>query len=625
MSELAAVGTACREAQQRSPDRQRIQVVAMAAQDDLQSRLDARRAGVDTLLFPPFDAAGIVGRLQALLLPAVEQNVRVLIVEDDRAQALFAQSVLANAGMQVQVEHDPLQVLESLKSLQPDLVLMDLHMPLANGVELTALIREHPAFAYLPIVFLSGENDPDVQSEAIHSGGDGFLSKPIRPRNLIAAVQDRVRRMRALQQHQPAPGALDEATGLYRRAVVLDRINDALGTGTAAGGVLFLEIDDIAALRDRLGLVAVDALLVAAGRVLAATLGDQCLAARINDNAFLILAPDRDDQALDALAQRLRDQLMQHPFEAGGKAIRLRAWVGACPVHPGFGDASALLNSAERACREARTSEQGVKRYQPSQGTSPNREAALIEQLHEAIGSDRFELIYQPIAAVQGGEEAQFQTLLRMRDAGGQLLPAAEILPLAARAGLAIEIDRWVLTHAMGVVRQQRDNGRAVRLFIPQSMATFAAADQGAWLKAALAARDVPGSALVLECRLEEALLDPSALAAFANTMRGDGVQLCLGQYEHTAEASRLLEQVPLGYIKLAPKYVASNASRDVRDELHMLIERAHKDYIQVIGHRVEDTSVAATLWMSGIDYIQGNLVQGAASALDFDFNAALL
>ena len=115
------------------------------------------------------------------------------------------------------------------------------------------------------------------------------------------------------------------------------------------------------------------------------------------------------------------------------------------------------------------------------------------------------------------------------------------------------------------------------------------------------------------------------AVAQIPRLMRGDGLQLCLGQYEHTADASRLLDQIPLGYIKLAPKYVASNASRDVRDELHMLIDRAHKLYIQVIGHRVEDTSVAATLWMSGIDYIQGNLVQGAASSLDFDFNAELL
>jgi diguanylate cyclase (GGDEF)-like protein len=629
MSDLTAVGAACRDAQKRSHDQQRIQMVAMAAQDDLRSRLDARRAGVDVLLFPPFNATEISSQLQTLLMPVVEEKVRVLIVEDDRAQALFAQSVLTNAGIQAQVEHDPMHVLESLKSLQPDLVLMDLHMPLANGAELTALIREHPAFTYLPIVFLSGENDPDVRFDAINSGGDDFLTKPIRPKNLIAAVQNRVRRMRSLQQHQPSPGALDDATGLYRRAYVLDRINDALGTSsdlrTDVGGVLFLEIDDIAALRDRLGLVAVDELLTAAGRVLAVALGEQFIAASINDNAFLILAADLDESTLDALAQRLRDQLMQHPFEIGGKEIRLHASVGICLVHFGFGDASVLLDAAERACREARISEQGVKRHQPSKDAEPDQEAALIGQLREAISNDGFELIYQPIATVQGSQEEQYQTLLRMRDAGGKLLPAAEILPLVERAGLVIDIDRWVLTRAMSVVRQERDSGRAMRLFIPQSMATFSAADQVAWLKAALAKHELPGSALVLECRLDEALLNPPALEAFANAVRNDGVQLCLGQYEHTTDASSLLDRLPFGFIKLAPKYVASNATRDVRDELHMLIDRAHKLYIQVIGHRVEDTAVAATLWMSGIDYIQGNLVKGAASALDFDFNAAVL
>lgn len=629
MADLATVGTTCREAEQRSHNPQRIQLMAMAAQDNLQWRLEARRAGVDVLLFPPFNVAEIVRRLQVHLAPAVEPKVRVLIVEDDRAQALFAESVLTNAGMQVQVEPEPMHVLESLTALQPDLVLMDLHMPLANGVELTALIREHPAFMHLPIVFLSGENDPDVRLEAINSGGDDFLSKPIRPKNLIVAVQNRVRRMRAMKHHVPAPGALDDATGLYRRAFVRDRINDALGTTSdqnpIAGGVLYVELDDLVALRDRLGLVAVDELFVSAGRMLASVLGEQAEAAGINDNAFLIFATNLDDDGLDALAKRLRDQLMQHPFEAGGKSIRLHVSVGICPLHLACGDANALLDTAERASREARTSEQGVKRCQPSIGVEPNREAALIERLHEAISSNSFELIYQPITAVQGSQEAQYQTLLRMRDASGQLLPAAEILPLAERNGLVIDIDRWVISRALSVVRQERDNGREVRLFIPQSMATFAAVGQAAWLKAALAADEISGSALVLESRLEETLLNPAALVAFANTMRDDGVQLCIGQYEHTADASRLLDQVPLGYIKLASKYVASDASRDVRDELHMLIDRAHKLYIQVIGHRVEDTSVAATLWMSGIDYIQGNLVQGAASALDFDFNTAVL
>jgi len=195
VSQLAIIGALRREAQESMQPPRHIQMVVLAAQDDPKTRRAAHRAGVDLLLFPPFDIADLSGRLQALNASVAEDHVRVLIVEDNRADAFFAQSVLTKVGMQVEVERDPMQVLESLKSQRPDLILMDLHMPFANGVEVTMLIREHPLFARVPIVFLSGESDPDSHLEAINAGGDDFLFKPIRPRHLIAAVQDRVRRM----------------------------------------------------------------------------------------------------------------------------------------------------------------------------------------------------------------------------------------------------------------------------------------------------------------------------------------------------------------------------------------------------------------------------------------------
>jgi DNA-binding response OmpR family regulator len=195
MSDLRAIGIVRREAQQRSRIQRHVHMVAMTTQDTLEARRAAHRAGVDLLLTPPFDSNAIVDRLQALHASAAEEKVRVLIVEDNRADAFYAQTVLINAGMQAHVERDPMQVLESLNLLHPDLVLMDLHMPFANGVEVTMLIREHPVFARVPIVFLSGESDPDSRLEAINAGGDDFLFKPIRPKHLVDAVRDRMRRM----------------------------------------------------------------------------------------------------------------------------------------------------------------------------------------------------------------------------------------------------------------------------------------------------------------------------------------------------------------------------------------------------------------------------------------------
>ena len=108
--------------------------------------------------------------------PPSDSPYRVLIVEDDRAQALFAQSVLHGAGMQAIVHSDADAALQAIKEHRPDLILMDLHLPGLDGMRLTALIRQQPGLQLLPIVFLSGDPDPERQFEVLDSplsaGGD---------------------------------------------------------------------------------------------------------------------------------------------------------------------------------------------------------------------------------------------------------------------------------------------------------------------------------------------------------------------------------------------------------------------------------------------------------------------
>src|SRR5690606_30039023 len=108
-----------------------------------------------------------------------EAPYRVLVVEDDLSQALFAESVLCGAGMQAAVVSVAGEVMGSLEAFRPDLVLMDLHMPGMDGVELTNLIRDHETHGHVPIVFLTGDPDPERQFEALETGADDFLTKPV--------------------------------------------------------------------------------------------------------------------------------------------------------------------------------------------------------------------------------------------------------------------------------------------------------------------------------------------------------------------------------------------------------------------------------------------------------------
>jgi EAL domain-containing protein (putative c-di-GMP-specific phosphodiesterase class I) len=140
-----------------------------------------------------------------------------------------------------------------------------------------------------------------------------------------------------------------------------------------------------------------------------------------------------------------------------------------------------------------------------------------------------------------------------------------------------------------------------------------------------LASHGIEGPSLVIDLRLDDALLHSITLRQFCEQLVPAGVQFCLSQYAQGPEADVLLEQLPLGYLRLSPRYSDAHADPALRDELRGIIDRAHRLGLQVIGPQVENAQSAATLWMSGIDLIQGNLVQQANEALDFDFQHAVL
>ncbi|HET7126849.1 MAG TPA: EAL domain-containing protein [Lysobacter sp.] len=537
---------------------------------------------------------------------------RVLIVEDDRSQALFAESVLSGSGIATRAVAEAAGVLPALAEFQPDLVLMDLHLPDMDGTSLTQRIREHDDFSHVPIVFLTGDPDPELQYQVLEVGADDFLSKPIRPRHLIAAVHSRVQRSRA-QRRPQAGGDRHPATGLLHRPELMQRI--AEHASSDKGGALCVEIQNAGALRDRYGFAGFEHLMTEAGRHLAALVGD-LPAARLNDNVFAVFAPDADEPSLEALARKLRDGVGRESIDLAGTPQRLRAAVGSarCPgSEPGQ-----LLDHATEALREARSSAIGLASYTPS--VPDARDDHLLALLRDAIANNGIRLAFQPVVAVAGGDEAQFQALLRVPEEGHPLHSASEVLPVAEANGLMPDIDRAVLSQAIRHLAERAQASPGVRLFVNHSPRTLADPAHSDWLQQALARHEVAASQLVLDLRLDDALVHSEELAPALARLVDAGVGVCLSQYLHGSEADVLLAQLPLQFLRLSPRYTAADASAAQRDEARGVIQRAHELGLRVIGPSVEDPRAAAALWSSGVDYLQGNLVQEPEHALDFDF-----
>lgn len=631
-ADLEPLASALRTARQKANGPIRLMVLCQA--DTMATRIAARRAGADALLFGAQTSDAVLARIEQLVRAGADDRYRILIVEDDHAQGLFAESILRNAGMEAEVVEDGLRVMEAMQRFQPDLVLMDLYMPDCNGAELTALIRERDEFLHTPIVFLSGESDEDKHYEALSAGGDDFLSKPIRPRHLIAAVTNRVRRARSIrgraaQVAKPEP--FDSGTGLHFRAAMLERLEQALVEAEPSrrrGGVMFLGVENVPVLRQRLGLTTAEELLEDVAQFIVAQLGSGAMASRYGDGCFLIFDAAADIEQLRADGEQLREAIRQHSFETPRENVRLDLVVGAADLRLPYADAAAILNAAEHASRmEAPAPRPAVPVPPPSAPAAPEhgQSARVLALLDDAFQPGRLDSDFQPIVALQGGEQAQYQTLLRLHAPDGEMIPASALLPVVRRAGRLPEFDRWVLARALEVIANRMAMARSVTLFVNQSVEALCQDGYVTWMAERISGPGQLGESLVVEIDADEIGLDLDRVHAVCTDLVVRGVRFCLSRYRGSEDQDGILHVLPVDLVKVAPDLITRLGDSEQRSAFNRLVDHMHDRAVGVVAPRVEDTRTAAVLWMSGIDFIQGNLVQSAGSSLDFDFNSAVL
>ncbi|HWT14928.1 MAG TPA: EAL domain-containing protein [Patescibacteria group bacterium] len=629
LPQLDAIGDGLRLARSRTS--QKVALVVFADNNDIATRLKAMRAGADAFITMPVTAADALVRIEELLDGENGEPFRVLIIEDDRSQALFAESILRKAGMETRAVMDPISALEELSAFRPELILMDLYMPDCDGMELTTLIRERDAYTNIPIVFLSGEHDEEKRFDALSAGGDDYLEKPIRPKHLISAVTNRVRRARATLKRVQAHNPRDPVTGLYDRAHVLERVGELLAedeTHRLGGGLLFLLVDGAQNIRERIGLTAFDQLMGQAGAFLTGLAPARDLCARFGDTSFIALVPELDELQLLSAATTIREAFDQHVFEIGDRSITLAVAIGLATFAQNLGEAASMVNAAERACVLARQNpDQRVALFQTQITQAGDAdEDLLVGMIRDAIRNENFQLLFQPIASLRGGHDEQFQTLLRLRGDGGRTYTAAVVVPVAERAGLIHGVDRWVLSRALLVISERARDGHPVRLFVSQSIESLNDPQRLSWLKQGIETRRINAEHLVVEFRTNDALARIRQLVAFHENAKRLGIRLCLSNFDATMANFQLLQHVHVDYVKVAPKYTGADGQNPkMRAELRQTITHLRERGIRIVAPQVEDAQVAAGLWSTGVDYIQGNFVQQATQDLDFDFNASAL
>lgn len=156
----------------------------------------------------------------------METAASILVIDDQPEILENLELLLGAGGYRVLTASDGVEALATLKSQPVDLILADIAMPRMNGYQLYERVRENPLWVTIPFLFITARAlDSDVRYGK-ELGVDDYLTKPIQPEDVLAAVQGKLRRAQQLAQVF-APPALSPILG--PQSVVVGRLMIAPG------------------------------------------------------------------------------------------------------------------------------------------------------------------------------------------------------------------------------------------------------------------------------------------------------------------------------------------------------------------------------------------------------------
>jgi DNA-binding response OmpR family regulator len=115
-------------------------------------------------------------------------TAKILVVDDEPEITEIVETFLTEAGYQVAVENTADKAIAKARTYRPDVILLDIMMPGQDGYSICQELKSDPAYAGIPVIFLTGKDRNDDMGRSFRSGGDMFIKKPFTCERLLEIV-----------------------------------------------------------------------------------------------------------------------------------------------------------------------------------------------------------------------------------------------------------------------------------------------------------------------------------------------------------------------------------------------------------------------------------------------------
>ena len=530
---------------------------------------------------------------------------------------------------------DPTQAIATMEAEQPDVVLLDLVMPVMTGFEILEQLRQHDTLKHLPVVVLTSSDDSDTKLKALQFGANDFLSKPVDASELAL----RMRNTLSARAYEKRLKYQDPLTQLPNRLLFTQKISDEIKKARNSdhkAAVILVNINRFKLINDSLGASRGDEVLwVFSQRLCEAfdlsvedgfTEGLELspFVSRVGGDRFVVVVPGvsytsdaLDSESTSASAGDMRGciekflSLMEKPLLVGGESIYLNVFMGVSTLSSTTQSVEHLINDAETAMVHARRRINTKVAYYSEQMDAKAHEILSIENgLRTAVENKEIFVVYQPKVNISNGRFAGAEALVRWMHPEFGLISPVDFIPLAEDSGMIVSIGEWVLREACARTAEwQEITGEPFSMAVNVSIRQLYEPDFPNVVEQVLEGTGIDPASLVIELTENMIMEDAESNIVKLNQLKELGVRLSIDDFGTGYSALNYLQRFPMDQLKIDQSFVRPIVSAtESQPIVRALITMAHDLGMHVVAEGVETKNQLELLASLSCDEFQGYL-----------------
>ncbi|ALF55436.1 diguanylate phosphodiesterase [Nostoc piscinale CENA21] len=583
----------------------------------------------------------------------------ILIIDDKADNLRVLSSLLARKGYNVRKALNWQMALTACQTVLPDLILLDIMMPEVDGYEVCRRFKSWDLTADIPVIFISALDDVFDKIKGFRLGGVDYITKPFEFEEVVVRVQNQLelrqarleilrlnteleqrvksrtwelenalqKLQREIVSRQQLQDKLldivlhDALTGLPNRVLFLRQLGKALNLAREDKNyhfaILYLDCDRFKVVNDSLGHLVGDELLIAIARRLQSCLNPGDTLARLGGDEFGILLENISDINSAIQVAELMLQELSMTFKLSRYEVFMNASIGINWGCKDYEKPEYLLRDADTAMYRAKA--QGKASYKVFDPAMYQEAIQLLEienDLRRAIERGELIIYYQPIIALNTGQIAGFEALVRWQHPVRGLMAPTEFIPIAEETGLINDLDIWVLQSACQQLRiwqEHPDIPKNLTMSVNLSARLFTQAHLITQIDQIINDTKVNPKNLELEITESVIMENTHVVRSIIEEIKQRNIKLVMDDFGTGYSSLSYIHSLPLDSLKIDKSFITR--MQFYQDNLGLvptIISIAKSMNMTVIAEGVETQEQIVKLRSLNCDFAQGYLFSQA-------------